>query len=81
MNLDYSRHVFPLAYTYDLDGRRRTTAGVTSDSVAYDLAGRVSGIEAPGGGWFRYHYDPLGRPDSVAYPNGTQLLERYDAQE
>lgn len=81
LNGDYSRHVFPLYHTYDLDGRRRTTSGVTGDSIAYDLGGRVSGIEAAAGAWFRYNYDSLGRPDSVTYPNGTQLLERYDAQD
>jgi len=80
-NEDFSRHVFPLAHTYDLDGRRRATSGVTSDSVVYDLAGRVSGIEASGGGWFRYAYDTLGRPDTVTYPNGAMLLQSYDAQD
>ncbi len=77
---DYARHVYVLTHTYDLDGRRVTTRGVGGDSVAYDLAGRVTGIQDAAGVWFHYHYDALGRPDTVTYPNGAELSNTYDVQ-
>ena len=76
---DFSRHVFALAHGYDLDGRRRVTQGLAGDSVDYDLAGRLSGIEDKTHKWFRYYYDALGRPDTVTYANGARLINTYDA--
>lgn len=77
---DFSLHDYVLTHTYDLDGRRVTTRGVGGDSIAYDLAGRVSGIQDAGGQWFKYRYDRLGRPDTLTEPNGAQLMSTYDAE-
>ena len=78
---DYSRHVYALTHTYDLDARRVTTHGVDADSIAYDLAGRVTGIQDAAHRWFQYRYDRMGRPDTVLDPNGAQLIRTYDAQD
>jgi len=78
---DYSRHDYVLTHTYDLDARRVATRGVGGDSAAYDLAGRVSGIQDAGGQWFRYHYDALGRPDTVTDPDGARLIHTFDVQD
>jgi RHS repeat-associated protein len=78
---NYSRHDFLLTHTYDLDGRRVTTRGVGGDSVAYDLAGRVTGIQDDGRRWFLYRYDKLSRPDTVLDPNGARLMRTYDAED
>ncbi|HEX5180123.1 MAG TPA: hypothetical protein VFW04_12385, partial [Gemmatimonadaceae bacterium] len=52
---DFAHHLFARAYGYDLDGRRRVTAGLGGDSLDYDLAGRVRGIADGGRQWFHYH--------------------------
>ena len=78
---DFSRHVYALAHAYDLDARRMATHGVDGDSVTYDAAGRLSGIQDAQRLWFRYHYDPLGRPDTLTYPNGGRLISTYDADD
>jgi RHS repeat-associated protein len=78
---DFSRHAYALVHNYDLDGRRVSTSGVGGDSIAYDAAGRVTGIEDAQRLWFHYHYDNLGRPDTVTYPNGGQLINTYDADD
>ncbi|MGH7647091.1 MAG: RHS repeat-associated core domain-containing protein, partial [Gemmatimonadaceae bacterium] len=78
---DFSRHVFALAHGYDLDGRRRVTQGLGGDSADYDLAGRLSGIEDQTHKWFRYHYDPLGRPDTTTFANGARVIDTYDADD
>ncbi|MGH7649885.1 MAG: RHS repeat-associated core domain-containing protein, partial [Gemmatimonadaceae bacterium] len=67
--------------TYDLDGRRRATHGLGGDTLNLDAAGRVIGIGDPGGHWFLYHYDALGRPDLVTYANGGKLMRTYDAED
>jgi len=78
---DYTRHVYVLAHSYNLDARRVTTRGTDSDSATYDLAGRVTGIQDRAGRWFRYRYDRMSRPDTVLDPNGAQLIRTYDAQD
>jgi len=78
---DYTRHKFALTHSYDRDARRMATHGVDADSIAYDLAGRVSGIQDAGHRWFLYRYDRVGRPDTVLDPNGARLIRTYDAQD
>jgi RHS repeat-associated protein len=78
---DYTRHKFALTHSYDRDARRMATHGVDADSIAYDLAGRVTGIQDAGHRWFLYRYDRMGRPDTVLDPNGARLIRTYDAQD
>jgi len=73
--------VYPHAYTYDLDGRRRAMSGLGGDTVSLDAAGRVTTIADLHGHAFQYHYDSLDRPDVVTYPNGGHLIRRYDVQD
>lgn len=73
--------VFALTHAYDLDGRRRATQGTGGKTLAFDAAGRVVGIADRTMHWFTYHYDALGRPDTVQYPNGGRLIRTYDAQD
>ncbi len=69
------------SYVYDLDGRKRATHGLGGDTVAVDAAGRMTGLADLSGHWFQYHYDSLGRPDAVTYPNNAHLTRTYDQED
>lgn len=91
---DFSKHVYQLRYSYDLDGRRTAMhhpavllqggngnlpAG-WSDSTryVYNSIGAVDSIVDPMGHIFRFTYDREERPDSTLYPNHTWVSRSYN---
>jgi RHS repeat-associated protein len=77
-NTGFTQHVYTLAYSYDLNGRRTalghpTQLGYQSDqtSFTYHPFGALATIADPYGRTFRFVYDAEARLDSLIYPNNT----------
>jgi RHS repeat-associated protein len=91
---DFDSHVYPLAYTYDLDGRRATlrhpgsiapkngTTGATYDLEQYAYepgSGALASVTGVLGTQYRFFDDADMRTDSIAYPGGRFSRMTYDA--
>lgn len=82
---NFTTHVYGLAYTYDLDGRRATLARPTNltspppsetTSYTYDpLTGKLATITDFHRRAFAYTYDVVGRPATLTYPG--QIVESW----
>jgi RHS repeat-associated protein len=77
-----NQHVYGLAYTYDLDGRRATftppmgLSVVSPVSYGYDaITGDLKTLSVQNGGTFRYTYTPAGLLDSLIEADAT--VERH----
>lgn len=83
---DFIKHVYPLTYTYDLDGRKRRLdhpRGLDDhqDSTVYSfdtLLGTLASVRDPLGTTLHYHYDGEARIDSVSYSTNTYAKNVYD---
>ncbi|MEP6733819.1 MAG: putative toxin [bacterium] len=69
---DFSQHQYVFRYTYDPSGRRTTMTdpsvlGGGTTTYTYDdpQTGALASIVDPAGIKYRYHYDPMGRLDSL----------------
>jgi RHS repeat-associated protein len=67
-----------LNYTHNARGERLSMSGPGGmTSYAYDLAGQLTGLTAPGGRAYSFGYDPLGRLTALARPNGVNDTLQY----
>ncbi len=77
-------------YTYDPAGNMATRSivtdglafffagGVMTTKYAYDGKNRLTTINDPLTGTFRFNYDPMDRRTSLVYPNGSSTFYTYD---
>jgi RHS repeat-associated protein len=73
---DFSKHVYPLTYTYDLDGRKTS---VNNAAYSYDtLLGALAQVSDWLSDTLQYHYDGEGRVDSLRYSSGMYGKNFYD---
>lgn len=76
----FTQHEYLIRHTYDLDGRpvallhptQLTVGGAGgTESYEYDPVGRLAKLTDMLGAVYRFHYDFLGRRDSLVYPPGN----------
>jgi RHS repeat-associated protein len=74
---------YSIAYEYDLDGNRTKITlmpGTIDERVttfAYDNDDRLQTLGSPSGA-FTFGYDPVGRRNSLSFPNGVAASYAYD---
>lgn len=72
--LDFTEHIFPLSYGYDLSGRRSSLKLPNPDGTltyGYDArTGQLARITEPSGIKYGYYYGPGGRLDSLIRRDG-----------
>jgi RHS repeat-associated protein len=85
---DFAAHRYVLKSAYDINGRRRTIRYpdfVTScgnhcqrDSLSFDGDGRLARIVDGRGGVYQFFSNAAGDVDSVSYPDGTKVRQRFN---
>lgn len=91
---DFSKHIYELRYSYDLNGRRtgmRHPAGLVigrtgtmvTDSTKYTYhpqLGLLQTVTNPQLDEFRITYDAQARLDTIVFPNGVREWRGYDSE-
>ena len=69
-----------VSYTYDADGHRlNMTDPIGVTTYSYDVAGRLTSVNAPGNEIVSYGYDAVGNRIELKYPDAKTLSYGYDA--
>jgi RHS repeat-associated protein len=70
---DFSAHVYGVSYTYDLNGRRKTVTNHLGHTTTYNYdfkTGNLSSVIDVYGLTHRFHYDLMGRLDTLVRMTG-----------
>jgi RHS repeat-associated protein len=86
-NTDFTRHVYQLQFSYDLDGRRTALGvpsqldpqGVGSITLSYQLAWGALGSIAQGTDNFSFAYNARAEQRSISFPGNWRQAHAYDA--
>ncbi|WP_420129146.1 hypothetical protein, partial [Longimicrobium sp.] len=65
-------------YTYDLDGRRTSRAGIYGETFTYDARGKVLSVAIAGRSTFRNYYSGIGHLVATEWDNDNNAAEEVE---